>query len=85
LRGARRARCPSSRTSSCAPRIPFRQVTGVLGDDPAAWNEIAEWMRAANVVQGLAHNRLGLMGHYYSGMLDIATDLTALCTTFRLL
>jgi L-arabinose isomerase len=63
-------------------RIPFRQITGVLGDDPAAWNEIGEWMRAANAVQGLAHNRLGLMGHYYSGMLDIATDLTALCATF---
>lgn len=62
--------------------IPFRQVTGVLRDDPIVWNEIGEWMQAANAVQGLAHNRLGLMGHYYSGMLDIATDLTAVCGTF---
>ena len=62
--------------------IPFVQVTGMLGEDPIAWGEIGEWLRAANVVQGLAHNRLGLMGHYYPGMLDIATDLTALCAAF---
>jgi L-arabinose isomerase len=62
--------------------IPFQSVTGMLHDDPVAWAEIGEWLRAANVVQGLASNRLGLMGHYYSGMLDIATDLTAVCATF---
>jgi L-arabinose isomerase len=28
------------------------------------------------------HNRLGLMGHYYGGMLDIYTDLTQQCATF---
>ena len=27
-------------------------------------------------------NRLGLMGHYYGGMLDIATDLTQVSITF---
>ena len=25
-------------------RIPFFQVTGMLEDDPVAWNEIAEWV-----------------------------------------
>ncbi len=30
-------------------RIPFHQVTGTLEDDPAAWNEIAEWVAAARV------------------------------------
>jgi L-arabinose isomerase len=62
--------------------IAFHQITGMLTDDATAWGEIGEWMRAANVVQGLCHNRLGLMGHYYSGMMDIATDLTALCAIF---
>ena len=28
------------------------------------------------------HNRLGLMGHYYGGMLDIYSDLTQQCATF---
>jgi L-arabinose isomerase len=30
----------------------------------------------------LSHNRLGLMGHYYCGMLDIISDLTQLCASF---
>jgi len=49
-------------------RIPFHQVTGVL-DEPATWREIAEWLAAARVRSTLAEARLGLMGHYYSGML----------------
>lgn len=62
-------------------KIPFHQVTGAL-DDETVWNEIAEWMDAARVRQALAENRLGLMGHYYSGMYDIATDLTQVAITF---
>ena len=30
----------------------------------------------------MEHNRLGLMGHYYGGMLDIYTDLTLQCASF---
>jgi L-arabinose isomerase len=62
--------------------IAFHQVTGMLEDDPECWREIGEWMEAAQVVQALAHNRVGLMGHYYSGMMDIVTDLTAVCAHF---
>ena len=29
------------------------------------------WIEAARVANVMAHNRLGLMGHYYGGMLDI--------------
>jgi L-arabinose isomerase len=57
-------------------RIPFFQVTGMLEDDPVAWAEIAEWIEAARVAEVMEHNRLGLMGHYYGGMLDIYSDLT---------
>jgi L-arabinose isomerase len=32
----------------------------------------------------LAHSRLGLMGHYYGGMLDIASDLTQVSGRFDL-
>lgn len=62
--------------------IPFHQVTGMLHNDPDCWQEIAEWMEAAFVANVMQNNRLGCMGHYYSGMLDIYTDLTQQYTHF---
>lgn len=62
--------------------VPFHEVVGVLEDDPACWDEVEGWMKAASVMVTLNHLRLGLMGHYYSGMLDIATDLTAVARVF---
>ena len=62
-------------------RIPFHQVTGALTDE-ASWKEIEEWVRAAQVKAALAENRLGLLGHYYGGMLDVATDITQVSITF---
>ncbi len=63
-------------------RIPFFQVTGTLADDPQAWQEIHDWVDAARVAHILEHNRLGLMGHYYGGMLDIYSDLTLQSAVF---
>jgi L-arabinose isomerase len=62
-------------------RIPFHQVTGVL-DEAGTWREIEEWLAAAQVRSTLAGARLGLMGHYYSGMLDIMTDVTMVSIAF---
>jgi L-arabinose isomerase len=62
--------------------IPFFQVTGMLENDSIAWREIEEWVAAARVAQVMEHNRLGLMGHYYGGMLDVYSDLTRQCATF---
>jgi L-arabinose isomerase len=62
-------------------RIPFHQVTGVL-NDKETWLEIEEWLAAAQVRATLASARLGLMGHYYSGMLDIITDVTLVSIVF---
>jgi L-arabinose isomerase len=62
-------------------RIPFHQVTGVL-DEERTWLEIEEWLAAARVRSALAATRLGLMGHYYSGMLDIMTDVTLVSIAF---
>ena len=63
-------------------RIPFHQVTGMLDDDPTCWNEVAEWIEAARVAHVMEYNRLGVMGHYYCGMLDIYSDLTQQCAHF---
>ncbi|WP_158750557.1 arabinose isomerase [Acidobacterium sp. S8] len=62
-------------------KIPFHQVTGVL-DDEETWREIEEWLAAAQVHATLASARLGLMGHYYSGMLDVMTDVTLVSIVF---
>jgi L-arabinose isomerase len=63
-------------------RIPFFQVTGMLENDPACWREVDEWMEAARVAWIMEHNRMGVMGHYYCGMLDIYSDLTQQCAWF---
>jgi L-arabinose isomerase len=63
-------------------QIPFHQVTGTLQNDPLCWNEVDAWIEAARVAGVMSHNRLGLMGHYYGGMLDVVTDLTQQCATF---
>lgn len=63
-------------------RIDFHQITGMLGDDPLCWNEVDQWIDAARVAHVMSHNRLGLMGHYYGGMLDIYTDVTRQCACF---
>ena len=63
-------------------RIPFFQITGMIDNDPAAAQEIADWIDAARVAHTMEHNRLGIMGHYYCGMLDIYSDLTQQCAYF---
>ena len=75
--------CPVPEMANVLARagIAFHQVTGVLGDE-AVWAEIEAWIAAARVKKTLAENRMGLMGHYYSGMLDIQTDLTQVAITF---
>src|SRR5579862_3458472 len=62
-------------------RIPFHHVTGTLTDE-ASWREIEEWIAAAQVKSALAATRLGLLGHYYGGMLDVATDITQVSISF---
>jgi len=63
-------------------RLPFFQITGQLHNDPDVWREVDLWINAAKVAHGMSHNRLGIMGHYYGGMLDIYSDLTLQSASF---
>ncbi len=78
------AACPVPEIANVFKRsgIAFQQVTGVLEDDPPCWGEIDQWIEAARVAHAMEHNRLGVMGHYYGGMLDIYSDLTQQCAWF---
>ncbi len=76
--------CPVPEIANVFSRagIQFHQITGMLQDDPIVDQEIHAWIDASRVADILFHNRLGFMGHYYCGMLDIASDLTQPCATF---
>lgn len=76
--------CPLPEIANVLNRtgIPYQMVSGVLEGDPAFWTEVEAWLEAARVSAGMAGNRLGLMGHYYGGMLDVYTDLTLQAAVF---
>jgi L-arabinose isomerase len=78
------AACPVPEIANVFRRtgIPFHQITGMLRNDPACWDEVKAWIDAALVASKMFHNRLGIMGHYYGGMLDIYSDLTLQCAAF---
>jgi L-arabinose isomerase len=61
--------------------IPYEIVSGYLQED-YVWNEIKGWIDAVRTKTGMRDNRMGILGHYYCGMLDVYTDTTLQSSVF---
>lgn len=61
--------------------IRYEIVSGYL-EDEEAWTEIGQWLQAARLASSMRKNRMGVLGNYYGGMVDVYSDLRLQSTVF---
>jgi len=76
--------------SCCVPEIAnvfnrngilYYMITGFRGE-AFVERELQHWVRAARVAESLRSTNIGILGHYYEGMLDVYTDVTRMAGIF---
>lgn len=54
--------------------VSYDVISGYL-QEKYVWEQVKDWIDAAFAMKGMRTNRMGILGHYYCGMLDVYTDL----------
>lgn len=61
--------------------VRYDIVSGYL-QEGYVWTQIGAWFDALYAVEGMRTNRMGVLGHYYCGMLDVYSDLAGQSSAF---